>query len=113
MPLPTVWKLRATNARKWALTLLFFIGTAALIASAIRLSIYDSHTAKYIAPSYTNIMVMWLVIEPSIYLIAACLPAMHVSTKPPFTRFLSHCARVTRVCVMLRECEPSLCAAYI
>lgn len=79
MPLPTVWRLRATNARKWALTLLFFIGTAALIASAIRLSIYNSHTATYIAPTYTNIMIMWLFIEPSIYLIAACLPAMHVS----------------------------------
>lgn len=82
MPLPTVWRLRATKGRKWALTLLFFIGAAALIASAIRLSVYDTHTAKYIAPTYTNIMVMWLVIEPSIYLIAACLPAMHVSTNP-------------------------------
>lgn len=79
LPLPTVWRLQASNGRKWALTFLFFIGTAALIASAIRLSIYNTHTAKYIAPTYTNIMIMWLIIEPSIYLIAACLPAMHVS----------------------------------
>lgn len=79
MPLPTVWRLKASNTRKWALTLLFGIGMAALVASAIRLSVYERHTAKYIAPSYTNVMIMWLVIEPSIYLIAACLPAMHVS----------------------------------
>lgn len=79
MPLPTVWQLRATNTRKWALTLLFGIGLAALVASAIRLSVYQRHTAKYIAPSYTNVMILWLVVEPSIYLIAACLPAMHVS----------------------------------
>lgn len=79
MPLPTVWRLKATNTRKWALTFLFGIGIAALVASAVRLSVYEKHTAKYIAPSYTNVMIMWLVVEPSIYLIAACLPAMHVS----------------------------------
>lgn len=79
MPLPTVWQLKATKTRKWALTLLFGIGIAALVASAVRLSVYQRHTAKYIAPSYTNVMIMWLAIEPSIYLIAACLPAMHVS----------------------------------
>lgn len=80
MPLPTVWQLKATNRRKWALTLLFGIGLAALVASAIRWTVYETNTAKYIAPSYTNIMIMWLVIEPSIYLVVACLPAMHVST---------------------------------
>lgn len=77
MPLPTVWQLKATNTRKWALTLLFGIGLAALVASAVRLSVYQKHTAKWLAPSYTNIMILWLVVEPSIYLIAACLPAMH------------------------------------
>lgn len=52
MPLPTVWQLRATNTRKWALTLLFGIGLAALVASAIRLSVYERHTAKYIVSSF-------------------------------------------------------------
>jgi hypothetical protein len=90
MPLPTVWQLKATKTRKWALTLLFGLGLAALVASAIRLSVYEKHTAKYIAPSYTNIMILWLVVEPSIYLIAACLPSIHVSrqtTPPPFFFF--------------------------
>lgn len=77
MPLPTVWQLKASTTRKWALTFLFGIGIVALVASSIRFAVYDTHTAKYIAPSYTNIMIMWLVIEPSIYLIVACLPAMH------------------------------------
>ncbi|KAK7741981.1 hypothetical protein SLS53_004564 [Cytospora paraplurivora] len=77
MPLPTVWQLKASNRRKWALTFLFGIGLAALVASAIRWKVYETNTAKYIAPSYTNVMVMWLVIEPSIYLVVACLPAMH------------------------------------
>lgn len=80
MPLPTIWKLKASRGRKWGLTIVMLIGIGALIASAIRLSVYNTHSAKYLAPSYTNIMIMWLVIEPSIYLIAACLPAMHVST---------------------------------
>lgn len=79
LPLPTVWQLKASTNRKWALTFLFCIGIGALVASAIRFVVYETHTAKYIAPSYTNIMVMWLVVEPSIYLIVACLPAMHVS----------------------------------
>lgn len=90
MPLPTVWQLRATTTRKWALTFLFMIGVGALVASSIRFAVYETHTASVIAPSYTNIMIMWLVIEPSIYLIVACLPAMHVSNstnsflqKPP------------------------------
>lgn len=83
LPLPTVWQLRASTNRKWALTFLFGIGLAALVASAIRFTVYNTHTAKYIAPSYTNIMIMWLVVEPSIYLIVACLPAMHVSILLP------------------------------
>lgn len=82
LPLPPIWKLQASNTRKWALSLLFGIGISALVASCIRLSVYMNHTAQYLAPSYTNIMVMWIVIEPSIYLIAACLPAMHVSNSP-------------------------------
>jgi hypothetical protein len=88
MPLPVVWQLKATNTRKWALTILFGIGIAALIASAVRLSVYERHTAKLLAPSYTNIMVLWLVVEPSIYLIAACLPAMHVSSIQFFLPFV-------------------------
>ncbi|KAL2282576.1 hypothetical protein FJTKL_10441 [Diaporthe vaccinii] len=102
MPLPTVWRLKATNTRKWALTFLFGIGIAALVASAVRLSVYEKHTAKYIAPSYTNIMIMWLVIEPSIYLIAACLPAMHhiVAAAVPrrFANWMSdRMARISRL----------------
>ncbi|KAK2604789.1 hypothetical protein N8I77_007689 [Diaporthe amygdali] len=102
MPLPTVWRLKATNTRKWALTLLFGIGIAALVASAIRLSVYERHTAKYIAPSYTNVMILWLVIEPSIYLIAACLPAMHhiVAAAVPrkFANWMSdRMARISRL----------------
>ncbi|KAF3768857.1 hypothetical protein M406DRAFT_71826 [Cryphonectria parasitica EP155] len=77
LPLPTVWKLKATNTRKWALSLLFGVGISALVTSSIRLVVYNTHTADYIGPSLTNVMIMWLVIEPSVYLIAACLPAMH------------------------------------
>lgn len=79
VPLPTVWRLKASTIRKWALTLLFAVGIVALVASAIRESVYAQHSAEILVPSLTNIMVMWLVIEPSIYLIVVCLPAMHVS----------------------------------
>lgn len=82
LPLPPIWKLKASKTRKWALSILFGVGFSALIASAIRLSVYASHTSVLLAPSYTNVLILWLVIEPSIYLIGACLPAMHVSPLP-------------------------------
>lgn len=82
LPLPPIWNLKASNTRKWALSIFFGVGISALIASAIRLSVYTSHSSEIFAPSYTNILILWLVIEPSIYLIAACLPAMHVSQEP-------------------------------
>ena len=77
LPIPTVWQLRATRLRKWGLTLVFCIGTIALVASCIRLYVYETHTATVIAPQLTNVLIAWLVVEPGIYLIAACLPAMH------------------------------------
>lgn len=77
LPIPTVWQLKATHMRKWGLTLVFSIGTTALIASCIRLYVYETHTVTIIAPQVTNVLVAWLVVEPGIYLIAACLPAMH------------------------------------
>lgn len=77
LPIPTVWQLKATHLRKWGLTVVFCIGTMALVASCIRLFVFETHTSTIIVPQYTSVLISWLIIEPGIYLIAACLPAMH------------------------------------
>lgn len=77
LPLPQVWALDATRARRFGLTALFMTGLACLVASAFRQWVYESHTVQYETPVLTNVLVTWLVVEPSVYLFASCLLAMH------------------------------------
>ncbi|KAI9653946.1 MAG: hypothetical protein M1831_005631 [Alyxoria varia] len=77
LPIPAVWKLPISRLRKIGLTYVFGTGILALVASCIRYSVYMHTTAEVIAPTNTNTLFTWVIIEPGIYFIAACLPAMH------------------------------------
>jgi len=76
LPLPSIWRLKLSRTRKVGITFVFGLGTAALIASILRLAELELNTTIIIAPNYTNAIVTWLVVEPSLYFITACLPTM-------------------------------------
>lgn len=61
LPLPTVWGLKATRFRKWALTFVFGLGLLAMVVSAIRLAMLDkSQMAGTTSPSNTNSLFTWI-----------------------------------------------------
>ncbi|KAI9728409.1 MAG: hypothetical protein M1828_003809 [Chrysothrix sp. TS-e1954] len=88
VPIPTIWRLKASRLRKLGLTLLFSVAIIAFIISIVRWVAFLRTTALIIAPSYTNTLISWIIIEPGIYLIAACLPAMHHLFAAVTPRFL-------------------------
>ncbi|KAI9671071.1 MAG: hypothetical protein M1831_005156 [Alyxoria varia] len=77
IPIPSVWQLNTSKLRKTGLSLIFGWSLVALVASIIRLKTYMDHTVTYFVPNYTLPLMIWLVVEPGLYFIAACLPAMH------------------------------------
>lgn len=61
LPLPTVWQLKATRFRKWALTFVFGLGILALVVSAIRLATLNSTKISVrTSPSNTNALFIWI-----------------------------------------------------
>lgn len=61
LPLPTVWHLKATRFRKWALTFVFGLGSLALIISAVRLvMILTNKNGVMPSPSNTNSLFIWI-----------------------------------------------------
>ncbi|KAL9081883.1 MAG: hypothetical protein Q9159_006933 [Coniocarpon cinnabarinum] len=81
IPLPEVWRLRSTRSRRLALTILFLTGVIALIANCFRQVTFVHNHLSVFTPRIMNHTQAWLVAEPSICFIAACLPAMHPLVK--------------------------------
>ena len=77
LPLPEIWRLRSSNTRKIGLTLLFLTGFIALVANCIRQYEFVTHDVTRVTVRVNNVLNSWLLIEPSLCFIAACLPAMH------------------------------------
>ena len=50
---------------------------SALVASCLRTWIYERYTAAEVVPNTSTPLIELAVLEPGLYLIAACLPAMH------------------------------------
>ncbi|KAL9089039.1 MAG: hypothetical protein Q9159_002757 [Coniocarpon cinnabarinum] len=76
LPLPSVWRLRMSRARRIALSALFLTSILAVIASAYRTSIVQTHDANFLTPAESNYWISWTIGETGIYLIVACLPAL-------------------------------------
>lgn len=96
VPLPAVWTLHASLARKLGLTFMFFTGTIALVASCVRWAIYAHADVRLIVPD-TNAELIYIdIIECSTYLIAACLPAsypvLNILIPPPLRTWMESAA---------------------
>ncbi|KAL9090631.1 MAG: hypothetical protein Q9159_001878 [Coniocarpon cinnabarinum] len=77
LPLVPIWKLQASKLRKAGYSAILGLGAFALAASIVRAVVLDSNPTTLITPHLSNIEVQWLIIEPSLYFITACLPTMH------------------------------------
>ncbi|KAG9231117.1 hypothetical protein BJ875DRAFT_129805 [Amylocarpus encephaloides] len=85
LPLPVVWKLKMGRAQKIGLTITFVTGSLGIITAIIRLIVFSTLSSDPDFSYSATDTVMWTVIEPGIYLIAACLPSL----RPHSTRLSS------------------------
>ncbi|RDL36933.1 uncharacterized protein BP5553_04366 [Venustampulla echinocandica] len=84
LPLPTVWHLKVSRAKKFGLTLVFLTGSIGIIASCVRMTVFFQ-TDAFTDNTWASFgLVGWSVVEPGMYLIASCLPAL----RPIFSRFM-------------------------
>jgi len=72
LPMPVVWRLHTTRNMKVGLTLTFLLGGIGLAASIVRFDTFF-HADAIADGSWTVQLPIWTMIEPNIYLIAACL----------------------------------------
>ncbi|TVY80878.1 hypothetical protein LSUE1_G005420 [Lachnellula suecica] len=74
VPMPIVWRLQASTRMKIGLTILFLTGSLGLATSIVRfISFFRGDVIRDGTWSSVDLMI-WTVVEPAVYLIAACLP---------------------------------------
>ncbi|KAL9587326.1 MAG: hypothetical protein Q9203_003554 [Teloschistes exilis] len=92
LPIPMVWQLQTSKSRKAGLMVVFLTGSVGMIASCVRLAIFSNSDAFKDNTWRSVTLVAWSIIEPSMYLIAACLPNLRplvssLSPKKILSRF--------------------------
>ncbi|KAB8296682.1 hypothetical protein EYC80_002105 [Monilinia laxa] len=85
VPLPTVWKLQVETRVKIGLTITFLTGSIGMVTSIVRCVEFFSHDPVLDGTWSGVTFLYWSIIEPAVYLIAACLPCYRPLIKP-FTR---------------------------
>lgn len=81
LPLPSIWTLRLSGARRFALSFIFLLGLLSTAAGAARLAIvakdiYTTTTgSRDVRAVETNAMV-WSYVEVGVGVVAACLPTL-------------------------------------
>ena len=91
LPLPEIWRLRSSNTRKLGLSALFLTGIIAFIANCYRQYIFVKYQVTWATARVNTATISWVIIEPSVCFIAACLPAMHpLTSKFMPSRWKSH-----------------------
>ncbi|CAG8955434.1 hypothetical protein HYFRA_00010299, partial [Hymenoscyphus fraxineus] len=91
LPMPVVWNLHTNMRMKVGLTLTFILAGIGLAASIIR---FDSffHGDAIADGTWTVALPIWTMVEPNIYLIAACL----VTYNPLLHKFRAVTGRITK-----------------
>jgi len=79
LPVPKIWALHLTPAKKWAVMGIFLLGGIATGASAARIYIFVSSVKRSLDPTLdenlsVSTVIYWSMIEAGLSLIAACLP---------------------------------------
>ncbi|ESZ94893.1 integral membrane protein [Sclerotinia borealis F-4128] len=88
VPIPTVWRLQVEMKVKIGLTITFATGSIGMITSIVRCVEFFTHNPVEDGTWNGVRFLYWSIIEPAVYLIAACLPCYRPLIKP-FTRKLN------------------------
>ncbi|CAG8959621.1 hypothetical protein HYFRA_00001524 [Hymenoscyphus fraxineus] len=86
LPLPVIWRLKMTRNQKIGLTITFLTGSMGIVTAVIRLVVFQRLSADYDFYWSSTDTVMWTIIEPGIYLIAATLPSLRTLFNPYIKR---------------------------
>ncbi|KAL9062620.1 MAG: hypothetical protein Q9161_009779 [Pseudevernia consocians] len=75
LPMPMLWRLQMKMSRKFTLTLIFGLGAFVCIVSILR--VVAIHKLSTVDLSYTSVSDgVWSILEPSLGIVASCLPIM-------------------------------------
>ena len=76
LPQPLIWNLQISRNQKIGLTVTFLTGSVGLIASIFRFATFFRNNAISDGTFASVQLMSWTIIEPGIYLMAACLPPL-------------------------------------
>ncbi|KAL8929133.1 MAG: hypothetical protein Q9172_000568 [Xanthocarpia lactea] len=75
LPIPWLWGLQMQKRKKWAVTIIFLLGSFATVGSIVRIPLF--HNLNHADVSYTiTSAAIWLNVELSIGILSASLPLM-------------------------------------
>lgn len=81
LPLPLLWRLRASTLQKWVLIGIFFSGLVVTAVSMVRLVVLAHYHGKDATWDFLP-STIWMAAEPAIAVLSACLPSL----RPLFVR---------------------------
>lgn len=76
LPLPFIWALHMTKNQKIGLTVVVLTGSVGLIASIFRFTSFFRNDTITDGTFSSAELISWTIVEPGVYLIAACLPTL-------------------------------------
>ncbi|KAF2682951.1 hypothetical protein K458DRAFT_432368 [Lentithecium fluviatile CBS 122367] len=77
LPLPVIWGLQMSQKERIGLTLIFLTGGLGLVTSIIRFTIFFNVKALTNDGTFVSAdLAIWSLVEPGMYLLAACLPTL-------------------------------------
>ncbi|CAF9938329.1 hypothetical protein IMSHALPRED_000764 [Imshaugia aleurites] len=83
LPLPILWRLKASMLQKYILTGIFITGLIVTAVSMVRLVVISRYHGEDFSYDYVPV-VIWTAAEPSIAVVSACLPSL----RPLFVRVI-------------------------
>ncbi|PQE11802.1 integral membrane protein [Rutstroemia sp. NJR-2017a WRK4] len=90
LPQPVIWKLHTSRKVKLGLSLTFLTGSVGLITSILRFAEF-ARNHSLVDETWTTVLpICYTIIEPSLYLVAACLPSL----RPIFTKVKESLSKV-------------------
>ncbi|CAD6582767.1 MAG: hypothetical protein ASARMPREDX12_001032 [Alectoria sarmentosa] len=76
LPLPLVWRLQTSSENRVGLTVLFVVGSIGIVSAALRMNFFFRKDV-FLDPTWTAVPLQeWSLVEPGVYVIAACLPTL-------------------------------------
>ncbi|KUJ19545.1 uncharacterized protein LY89DRAFT_780467 [Mollisia scopiformis] len=97
LPLPIIWNLQMSLNKKIGITITLITGSFGIVTAALRfwqfIVLNNNAATSQDLTWYGVDLIIWQMVEPGVYLIAACLPSLRPLFKPVFKDFSFHSLR--------------------